>query len=268
MRSLTVGCALLVAALGGCGYKTIGGEHYRLRGHTNATLGSYGMKDKQGLVSFEHLGTPKGVDDLIPDVLTEFDELSGSATQFEVNAAPIATTGFTAGGGFERRRLAKTHVIVRRIPKDRLVEFYNDEHPDLVAQFREGKERASAYRIVTSVVSEVDSVEIEFDKVTGRVSLTTEDVAQIVEAALVQLKRKPKGDGQQGTNGKTGPGVIFTHESTQIRVYLRPRITGYQISHLCWKGDKFVGLKTDRPMVSDPLPGDWMTVTDEPVAKH
>lgn len=105
------------------GYKEVGGESYRIRGHTAATLGSWGLKDKAGLHSFECLGTPPGIEDLEVEVLCEFAAVDVVDVTGKLTVPIASLTDVRAAPHYQKAE--RNHLVVRRIDKQTLVKFYN-----------------------------------------------------------------------------------------------------------------------------------------------
>jgi hypothetical protein len=147
---------VLLGTLSGCrllGYHTVGGESYRIRGHTAATLGSWGMKDKQGLHSFECMGTPDGVKDLETEVLSEFAGVEVVDAKGKARA-PIAQVASGKIAAHYSKANAH-HRVVRRIDKERLLNFYRSD-TDLLNRFRKADVAKRPFCVVTAIVYEIE----------------------------------------------------------------------------------------------------------------
>jgi hypothetical protein len=266
MRLLCVVALAMLACAAGCGYQTIGGENYRFAGASAATLGSYGIEDRSGAPLFEHFGTPPLVRKILEEnelgaftlgsaatpvsndrveVLAEFDEIDARQIRVDTNAG---TWGSGANATLRIAHLTSPRRVVERIEKSRLVQIYNQDK-----DLRDRLRGDSDYRIVTAIVREIDTIMFETSSAQAAANLDEISLAALCSAAL-------KSAGASG---------VFAN--LNFKVHYGGRVTGYQISHLCWGSDgTLLDLKTDRPLSADKFPGMSMegTVRSDPVLSN
>lgn len=249
------GLLVVATLLGGCGsalgYRTVDGESFRLRGRNAATLGSYGFKDEGGLHSFEQHGVPETVVDYKNtegvEIINQHNELSTEKLAAAAGAAYESTIGGSTGDArVVVMNLNSALVVVERIPIKTLIDLYRASTDTFGGKpLLEHLRADPRMRIINAVIREVDGVTLTGVEMKVEGKLDPGIVAALASTAL-------------STGAPSVQGEI-DYSSTNARTYIGGRVVGYQMCHCIFDPatHELIGLKIDRPIISDELPATW-----------